>query len=254
MNKVFLVGAGPGAPDLLTVRAHRLIEKADIVFYDALIDPRMLELASHARKIAVGKRCGRHSSAQQFINRRLIEAAREYACVVRLKGGDPMLFGRAQEEIDALNKAGVEVEVVPGVTAALAAGAALGVSLTRRSLARSVVFATPRVGANEGQSDWQRAAASADTLVLYMAAGEIERCALELLAGGRSPDTPVAIVYGASWPDSQHGFALLGELARGCGMPLSSTTLPCTICIGEVYRERYVQSLVERSRAFGKAA
>ena len=123
---VYLIGAGPGAPDLLTLRAARLLERAQIVFHDALVHPETLALAERAEKIAVGKRCGAHSTAQRFINKRLIDAAKKHAIVVRLKGGDPMLFGRAQEEIDALRTAGIPVEVVPGVTAALAASAQLG--------------------------------------------------------------------------------------------------------------------------------
>ena len=126
-GKVYLVGAGPGAPDLITLRGARLLARADIVFYDALVHPDTIALAEKAEKIAVGKRCGRYSTAQRFINKRLIDAAQRYRTVVRLKGGDPMLFGRAQEEIDALQAAGVEFEVVPGVTAALAASAALGI-------------------------------------------------------------------------------------------------------------------------------
>ena len=144
---VYLVGAGPGAPDLLTVRAARLLAEADVVFHDALVHPETVALAVRAQKIAVGKRCGRHSTAQQFINKRLVDAARKHAVVVRLKGGDPMIFGRSQEEIDALQAAGIAVEIVPGITAALAAAAELRVSLTRRGLSRSVTFATPRVGA-----------------------------------------------------------------------------------------------------------
>src|SRR5689334_13457426 len=146
-GKVYLVGAGPGAPDLLTLRAADILKRADIVFHDALVRPETVALASRAECIAVGKRCGRHSTAQRFINKRLVNAAYKHAIVVRLKGGDPMLFGRAHEELDALAAAGIEFEIVPGVTAALAASADLGVSLTRRGTARSVVFLTPRVGA-----------------------------------------------------------------------------------------------------------
>ena len=119
-GKVYLVGAGPGATDLLTLRAASLLEQADVVLYDALVAPQTLALAAHAAKIAVGKRSGRYSTAQKFINKRLVDAARQHAVVVRLKGGDPMLFGRAQEEIEALTAAGIEFEVVPGVTAACA--------------------------------------------------------------------------------------------------------------------------------------
>ncbi len=151
---VHLVGAGPGAPDLITLRAARLLARADIVFYDALVHPETLALAERAEKIAVGKRCGKHSTLQRFINKRLIDAALKHAVVVRLKGGDPMLFGRAQEEIDALHAAGIRCEVVPGVTAALAASAELQISLTRRGVSRNVTFVTPRVGAGEDASDW----------------------------------------------------------------------------------------------------
>ena len=158
---VHLVGAGPGAPDLLTVRAARLLARADIVFYDALVHPQTLALAERAEKIAVGKRCGKHSTLQRFINKRLIDAAHKHAVVVRLKGGDPMLFGRAQEEIDALQAAGIQCEVVPGVTAALAASADLKISLTRRGISRNVTFVTPRVGAGEDASDWIRSACDA---------------------------------------------------------------------------------------------
>lgn len=197
---VHLVGAGPGAPDLLTVRAARLLARADVVFYDALVHPETLALAERAEKIAVGKRCGKHSTLQRFINKRLIDAAHKHAVVVRLKGGDPMLFGRAQEEIDALHAAGIQCEVVPGVTAALAASADLKISLTRRGMSRNVTFVTPRVGAGEDASDWIRSACDADTAVLYMAAGQAASIASTLIDHGLSADMPVLIVENASLP------------------------------------------------------
>src|SRR5262249_2296419 len=153
-GRVYLVGAGPGAPDLLTLRAAEILRRADVVFHDALIHPATLALAARAEKVAVGKRSGRRSTAQKFINKRLGHAAGSHAGVVRLKGGDPMLFGRAQEEIDALRRAGVEFEVVPGVTAASAAAAELGVSLTRRGLSRHVVFVTPRAADGGRANEW----------------------------------------------------------------------------------------------------
>src|SRR5918911_5752320 len=130
MGKVYLVGAGPGAPDLLTLRAARLLEAADVVLHDALVHPHTLALARRARRIDVGKRAGKVSTEQRFIHRALVAAARRHAIVVRLKGGDPMLFGRAQEEIDALQEAGIPYAVVPGVTAAFAAAASIGTSLS----------------------------------------------------------------------------------------------------------------------------
>src|SRR5260221_7016022 len=171
-GKVYLVGAGPGAVDLLTLRAAEILKQADIVFHDALVPSRILELASRAEKIAVGKRSGRHSTAQHFINKRLVDAARQHRMVVRLKGGDPLLFGRAQEEIDYLRAQRIAVEIVPGVTAAFAASADLGVSLTQRGLARSVAFVTPRVGAGEAESTWVKTVLAADTAAIYMGAGE----------------------------------------------------------------------------------
>ena len=191
-GKVYLVGAGPGAPDLLTLRAARLLAEAGIVFHDALVHPDTVALAAGAIKVPVGKRCGRLSSAQHFINKRLVDAAREHRIVVRLKGGDPMLFGRAQEEIDSLRDAGTAFEVVPGVTAALAASAELGTSLTRRARAgdggsRSVVFVTPRVGADvpdpaDDPARWIATVNAADTAVLYMASREADRIATALIA------------------------------------------------------------------------
>jgi uroporphyrin-III C-methyltransferase len=233
-GKVYLVGAGPGAPDLITVRGAQILARADIVFHDALVHPDTIALAARAEKIAVGKRCGRHSTAQRFINKRLIEAARKYAVVVRLKGGDPMLFGRAQEEIGALQHAGISIEVVPGVTSALAASAELGVSLTQRGVSRSVVFATPRAGEGEDRSGWSRAAAAADTAVLYMAAGQAEEIARTLIAAGLSPLKPALIVESATLPQSEVQATTLGELQR---LPRHERQGPALLMIGQVFRE-----------------
>jgi uroporphyrin-III C-methyltransferase len=227
---VYLVGAGPGAPDLLTVRAVRLLGEAGIVFHDALIHPQTLALAARAAKIPVGKRCGQHSTAQRFINKRLADAAQRYRVVVRLKGGDPMLFGRAQEEIDYLKANSIKFEIVPGVTAALAASAELGVSLTRRGLARSVTFVTPRVGAGEPASNWAQAVVAADTAAIYMGAGEGPAIAAALIAAGRPPSTPVASVENASLDTAAVAYGTLGRLPRLSGGPV-------LILIGEAYRE-----------------
>lgn len=229
---VFLVGAGPGAPDLLTLRAARLLEQADIVFHDALVHPDTLALATNAEKIAVGKRHGAHSTAQAFINKRLIDAARKHRVVVRLKGGDPMLFGRAQEELDALTQAGIRCEVVPGITAALAASADLGISLTRRGVSRSVAFVTPRVGRDEAPSGWIEAALAADTAALYMAAHETQAIARELIAGGKPARTPVAIVENASLPDQKKHFTTLQALSTKGFEP---STAPVLLLVGDVY-------------------
>jgi uroporphyrin-III C-methyltransferase len=232
-GKVYLVGAGPGAPDLITLRGARLLASADIVFYDALVHPDTLALAQQAEKIAVGKRCGRHSTAQRFINKRLIDAAQRHRIVVRLKGGDPMLFGRAQEEIDALQAAGVEFEVVSGVTAALAASAELGVSLTRRGMSRSVAFVTPRVGNGEAPSAWAKSAAAADTAVIYMGVGQAEEITAALIAVGVPRDLPVLVVENATLPEAHRIIALtLSELPRLAEYGLTG---PTVIMLGEVF-------------------
>ena len=237
-GKVYFVGAGPGAPDLLTIRAAEVLRRADIVFHDALVHPDTIALASKAERIAVGKRCGRHSTAQRFINKRLVDAAWKARVVVRLKGGDPMLFGRAQEEIAALDAAGIEYEVVPGVTAALAASAEIGVSLTQRGRARSVVFLTPRVGEGEKPNEWARTAACADTVVIYMGAGQAEMIASALLAQGMPAATPVVVVENATLPDSRRLTLSLHDLP--CVGALGMTG-PALIMLGEVYREGVIQ-------------
>lgn len=231
---VYLVGAGPGAPDLLTVRAASVLARADIVFHDALVHPDTIALAADAERVAVGKRSGKLSTAQRFINKRLIDAAMKHAVVVRLKGGDPMLFGRAQEEIDALNAAGIRYEVVPGVTAALSASAELGVSLTQRGVARSVTFLTPRVGAGEKANTWARAALASDTAVIYMGAGQAELIASALIAEGMIEATPVVIIENASLSQRRQWAVVLGDLPRIAEFGLRG---PALILIGEVYAE-----------------
>ncbi len=229
---VYLVGAGPGAADLLTLRAARLLGEAEIVFHDALIHPGTLALAARAEKILVGKRSGRHSTAQHFINKRLADAAQRYNVVVRLKGGDPMLFGRAAEEIAFLRKHQIEVEVVPGVTAALAASAELGVSLTQRLVARSVVFATPRTAKHAEPSGWEKAVAAADTAVLYMAAGEAEHVRTSLMAAGKPGSTPVALAENVSLPGSRHVYGVLEDLPE---MAERLGEGPALVLIGDVF-------------------
>jgi len=232
---VYLVGAGPGAADLLTLRAARLLESADVVLHDALVHPETLGLARHARRIDVGKRYGRVSTEQRFINRALVEAARGHDVVVRLKGGDPMLFGRAHEELEALRDAGIACEVVPGVTAALAAAATLQAPLTRRGVARSVAFVTPRAGRGESASEWLPAALGADSVVLYMAAGAAQSIARDLIDAGKRAQTPVAIVTSATLPGETRALATLAALAA---QPLPRAAGPVVMAVGEVFGER----------------
>lgn len=244
---VYLVGAGPGAVDLLTLRAARLLGEADIVFHDALVRAPILALAGRAEKVAVGKRCGRHSTAQRFINRRLADAARRHRIVVRLKGGDPMVFGRAHEELGYLRACGVRVEVVPGVTAALAAAAEMGVSLTRRGAARSISLVTTRQGAGEPPNDWVRAVLAADTSAIYMGAGDAVTIAHALLGAGKRAGTPVAMVEDASLPAARTVYGTLDEL------PAIAAQIgggPALIVLGEVLSE----ALSAAARAKGRKA
>ncbi len=202
---VWLVGAGPGDPELLTRKAERLIRAASVVFYDALVGPGVLELANPAtRLVPVGKRSGRHSKDQASIDRLIVEAALSGERVVRLKGGDPSVFGRASEELEACRAAGVHVSVCPGVTAASAAAASLGTSLTLRGMARKLVFVTAHARAGEVLDlDWRSLADPDSTLAVYMgksAAGEV---AAQLIAAGLPADTPVALVENASLPEER---------------------------------------------------
>ena len=231
-GRVYLVGAGPGAPDLVTLRAAEVLKRADIVFHDALVHPDVLALAARAGKVAVGKRCGKFATAQQFINKRLVDAAGKHAVVVRLKGGDPMLFGRAQEEIAALEAAGVPYEIVPGVTSALAGAAEAGVSLTQRGVARSVAFVTPRVGRGEAPSEWARAAAAADTAVIYMGAGEAASIAAALIAAGLPRELPVLVAENATLPQARRIALTLEELPEIARYGITGPTL---IMVGRAF-------------------
>ena len=234
MGKVYLVGAGPGAPDLLTLRAARLLEAADVVFHDALVHPETIALAKRARVIDVGKRYGKVSTEQRFIHRALVAAARKHALVVRLKGGDPMLFGRAQEELDALAAAGIEAEAVPGITAALGAASSLGVSLTRRGIARTVAFLTPRVGRGETASEWLPAALGADSIALYMAAGASASISAALVEAGKPAGTSVVLVENATLANESRTFTTLGALLAA---DLPRAEGPVVMLVGDVFRE-----------------
>lgn len=231
---VYLVGAGPGAPDLLTLRAADLLRRAGIVFYDALVHPQIVAMATQAEKITVGKRCGQHSTAQRFINKRLVEAARRHQVVVRLKGGDPMLFGRAQEEIAALQAAGIAHEIVPGITAATAVAAELGVSLSQRGVSRSVVLATPRVGADESVSDWAAGIQASSTVVVYMGAGKAGEVAAKLLARGVAGATPVVVVENATLPQRRETWCTVSTLAETVRQSVEG---PALILIGRVLEQ-----------------
>lgn len=202
VGKVVFVGAGPGSADLITLRGARVLGLADVVLFDALTDPALRELAPQARWIDVGKRGFAHATKQTAIDALLVRMACQHALVVRLKGGDPSLFGRLEEELEALATHGIECEVVPGVTAALAAAAAARRPLTRRGRGRSVSFSTTMTQHGE-----MLATRSADSEVFYMAGKQLAALSRRLLAAGWPADTPACVVSRAGWPDqliSQH--------------------------------------------------
>ncbi len=241
LGKVFLVGAGPGAADLITVRGAKLLAQADIVFHDALVEPEMLALCPQAVLVPVGKRCGKLSSAQAFINKRLVDAAQKYQTIVRLKGGDPMLFGRADEELNALKSAGIVVEVVPGITSALAGAASIGNSLTLRGISRSVAFVTLAQGSEHLPSEGTSQPISkptADTMVYYMGRKDVEKIATQLL--GQHPtfisSTPVQILESVSTTRERQWFGTLLELAQGKANAWFNTSSPALIMIGEALK------------------
>lgn len=244
MGKVYLIGAGPGASDLITVRGAELLKKADIVFYDALVHVDTLAYAKDAKRVLVGKRCSRLSTDQRFINRNLVEAAHKYNVVVRLKGGDPMLFGRAQEEINTLKEAGIEYEVVPGVTAALAASAEIGVSLTQRGVSRSVTFATPRVGEEQTAGNWADSVLDADTSVLYMSAGQAAEIAEILEKRGMPSDMPVVIVENASLSNVRKIQTTLSGLRHTQDFNLIG---PAVILLGKVFANTNAEAISSES-------
>jgi uroporphyrin-III C-methyltransferase len=196
MGRVVFVGAGPGSADLITLRGARALAQAEVVLFDALTDPALRELAPWARWLDVGKRGFSHAPRQTEINALLVGMAQRHACVVRLKGGDPSLFGRLEEELEALAAQGVECEVVPGVTAAIAAAAAARRPLTRRGSGRSVTFSTAMT--REGEL---RATRCADSEVFYMAGKQLGALARRLLAAGWAADTPICVVSRAGWDD-----------------------------------------------------
>ncbi len=209
-GRVYLVGAGPGDPELLTVRAVRLMERADVVLHDDLVPDAILELARGAELVNVGKRCGTKSITQEEINALMVERAREGRSVVRLKSGDPLIFGRAAEEMEALRAAGVEFEVVPGITSALAAAAAIPASLTDRRSASSVKFSTGHHA--QSHDDAAMPAIENTTRIVYMPGRDLTLLAAEWRAEGLPADFPCALVSRAAQADQEVRHTTLGEL------------------------------------------
>jgi len=211
-GKVYLVGAGPGDPGLMTLKGKTLLECADVVVYDALVSPQVLAMITPgAEQINAGKRRGKHSLMQTDITQLLVEKAREAAIVVRLKGGDPFMFGRGGEEMEDLVKAGIAVEVVPGITSGIAAPAYAGIPLTHRSYSSSVTFVTGHEGAGKYRPavNWQAIAQGSETIVVYMGIHNLPYITEQLQLAGLSAHTLVALVRWGTRPEQE---ALIGSL------------------------------------------
>jgi len=247
LGEVWLVGAGPGDPDLLTRKAEKLIACADIVFYDALVGPGVLDLIPHGvERVSVGKRSGRHSKAQGSINALLVTAAQAGKRVVRLKGGDPSVFGRSAEEMAHLGAARVRFHICPGITTASAAAASGGASLTLRGVARGLTLVTAHLKAGQPlKLDWEALARPGGTLGIYMgraAAGEI---AQSLIAAGRDPQTPVIVAVNVSLPSER---LIRGKLAALAFLVQTiSDDDPTLLLIGEAVAGKYLPADVSVS-------
>lgn len=234
---VYLVGAGPGDPGLLTIRGRDVLAEADVVLYDDLVNPRLLALAPReALRIGVGKAEKGHGTPQDAINSLLLEYGRSYDCIVRLKGGDPFVFGRGGEEALALAEAGIPFEIVPGVSSAIAAPAFAGIPLTHRGLASSVAIVTGHEASTNckgGASvNWRRVAMATDTLVILMGVSRLPQIVSDLIAYGRSPQTPAAIVEQGTTSQQRTIVARLRELpAVAASAAIKS---PAAIVIGDV--------------------
>lgn len=250
-GEVWLVGAGPGDPELLTRKAERLILAADIVFYDALVGPGVLDLIpGHVARVSVGKRSGRHSKSQSNIDALLVEAALAGKRVVRLKGGDPAIFGRSTEEIAALAAHGIRARICPGITAASAAAASAGVSLTVRGVARHLRFVTAHARAGEALDlDWAALADPAGTLAFYMGRAAGPEICRKLITYGLDPATPVLVASDISLPGERLIHTRLDliplaiDRARGAG--------PALILIGEAVRSHSPVDLPQFAEAIG---
>ena len=231
-GKVFLVGAGPGDPELLTLKAVRVLKQAQAVLYDALVAPEILELVSpFAQLHNVGKLCGRKKITQAEINFLMVGLASSGLRVVRLKSGDPLIFGRLGEEIEALRQANIDFEIVPGVTAGFGAAAAANFPLTHRHSSPAVILLTGHRAENEPEPDWRNYIASGTTLVIYMPGHEYGGIAVRLKAAGAKDETPCAIVSRATRADQQVHTTTIGELASSPRLPG-----PTLLVVGEVVR------------------
>jgi uroporphyrin-III C-methyltransferase/precorrin-2 dehydrogenase/sirohydrochlorin ferrochelatase len=245
---VSLVGAGPGDPDLLTLRALRVLQSADAVLYDHLVAPALVSMARpEAERVYVGKERDRHALGQDSINALMVCLARRGKRVVRLKGGDPFMFGRGGEEIEALAAQGVAFEIVPGVTAAAGAAAYAGIPLTHRDYAQTCVFATGHLKDGSAELDWAALARPRQTVVVYMGVGALAQICAGLVGHGLRAGTPAALVEKATWPAQrivEGTLATLPEAAAAAGVKP-----PALLIVGEVVRLRARLAWFEREGA-----
>ena len=245
MPKVFLIGAGPGDPELMTLKAARALGAADVVLLDDLVSRGCLAHArSDAKVIEVGKRGGCKATPQDFIERLMVQYAQQGKIVARLKGGDPFIFGRGGEELAKLRAAGIEVEVIPGITAGIGAPATLGIPVTHRDVARGVIFITghTRDGA---EPDWPALARTGLTLVIYMGITRLPEITAALLQAGMSPDTPACAIENGTLRNQRHVIAPLAMLAQR-SVDLSS---PALIVVGNVVRFAQVAAVEPKAKA-----
>lgn len=235
-GSVFLVGAGPGDPELITVKGKRLLEECDALVYDYLVDKRLLDwVGKDCERHYVGKRAGFHALPQHEIEALLVQLAQQGKRVVRLKGGDPFIFGRGGEEALALKKAGIRYEVVPAVTAALGCAAYSGIPLTHREHSAAVTFISGHERPDKPDTElvnWQAHASAGGTLVLYMAMGRLKSITERLIAAGRSPSTPVSVIQWGTTPRQQSLQATLADVAQRVAD--SGLGAPAVVIIGDV--------------------
>lgn len=244
--KVWLVGAGPGDPELLTLKAVKALGQAEVVMIDDLVNPAVLEHCPGARIVAVGKRGGCRSTPQAFIHRLMLRYARQGKCVVRLKGGDPCIFGRGSEEAEWLQAHGIEVELVNGITAGLAGATHCGIPLTLRGVARGVTLVTAHTQ-DDSSLNWQALARSGTTLVIYMGVAKLADIQSGLLAGGMSSSMPVAMIENASLPQQRECRSSLAAMQDDAtAFALKS---PAILVIGEVARASTARGMHQRLHA-----
>lgn len=238
-GKVYLIGAGPGDPELITIKAQKLLRKADVLLYDRLVTEGILEnIPQNCEKIYVGKYPGEASATQERINELLVDRAMKGGNIVRLKGGDPFLFGRGGEEALVLKKAGIEFEIIPGITSAIAVPAYAGIPVTQRHISSSVAIITGHEASSKRIStvNWESLARSVDTIVIMMGIRNMKRITGKLIEGGRDPETPVAVIEKGTTKNQRITVGTLANIEKKCVE--SGVKPPAIIIIGNVVELR----------------